>query len=205
MALRAAEIRKAFADLVHRAGIRHLAFVGAHEGEEVASLIAAGVQRLTLVEPLPDLAARLREQWPDLTVVEAACSDKAGTATLYVPARDNMASLIPLDGEPIEVPTVRLDEVAPDADAAVIDVQGHEYEVLAAAPWDSLRLLMVETCTIDDPTISVRYEPMVAYMASRGFRETARFSRDYDWIMRWAYGRVTATGAQVHDVVFARD
>ena len=87
----------------------------------------------------------------------------------------------------------------------MIDVQGHEMQVLAAAPWDSLRLLMVETLHgVDDPTLAPPYGQMVAYMAGRGFREIASFPRDYDWVQRWAYGRETHTGAQVRDVVFAR-
>jgi FkbM family methyltransferase len=205
--VRAAELRAAFAALLSQYGIQHLVHVGAHEGEEVPYYVEAGVQRITLVEPHPKLAAKLRERWPDCEVVEAACSDEAGSATLHVPMRTNMATL--LDGLEgvigVEVQTVRLDEIAPDADGAVIDVQGHELVVLSAAPWDSLRLLMIETCTVDDPTLAPPYDTVVAYMAERGFVEAARLIRDYDWIQRWAYGRKTDTGAEVRDVVFARE
>jgi hypothetical protein len=115
-----------------------------------------------------------------------------------------MATLIETGGRTIEVALRRLDDIAPDADAAVIDVQGHEVAVLAAAPWDSLRLLMVETCTVDDPATAPLYGDMGIYMADRGFVEVTYYARDYDYIQRWAYGRTTTTGAEVRDVVYAR-
>jgi hypothetical protein len=45
---------------------------------------------------------------------------------------------------------------------------------------------------------------MTAYMTSRGWREVARYGRDYDWIQRWAFGRTTHTGGEVRDVVYVR-
>lgn len=206
--MRAAEIRERFAAILAERKPQRLCWVGCHEGEELPYVIAAGVPSITVVEPIPRLAAKLRARFPTVEVVQAACSDRTGTATLHIPAKSNMATLVgPTHGpgSTIEVPTRRLDDICPDADCAVIDVQGAEFEVLAAAPWDTLRLLMVETCTIDDPTLSPRYDLMVTYMRGRGFEEVASFPRDYDWIMRWAYGRATATGAEVRDVVFAKD
>lgn len=206
--MRAADVRQGVASILADHHPAHLVHVGAHDGEEVPGYLAAGIGRVTLVEPLPHLAARLRVRYaadPRVSVVEAACSDAEGTATLTVPAKTNMATLIPgLDGSTVKVATRRLDDVAPDADAAVIDVQGHEFAVLAAAPWESLRLLVVETCTIDAPTLSPRYDETIGYMAQRGFREVAYFVRDYDWIQLWAYGKRVQTGAEVRDVVFAR-
>lgn len=203
--VRAVDIRKRFAGIVADMGVDRLAYVGAHEGEEVEHLLAAGVTHLTLFEPIPRLAANLRTRFPAVEVVQAACSDRAGTAVLHIPARTNMATLADTDGDTVEVPTVRLDEVCPDADAAVIDVQGHEMQVLAAAPWESLRLLMVETLHgTDDPALSPPYDTVVQFMVSKGFREIARYPRDYDWIQHWACGRTTSTGAEVRDVVFVR-
>ncbi len=208
--MRAVEIRERFAAIVKANAIKTLVFVGAHQGEEVAGLHAAGVERLTLVEPIPHLAAKLRAKFPDAEVIEAACSDRAGTADLRVMAKTNMSTMLtPLAGEvtaTITVPTVRLDVVCPDVEAAVIDVQGHEMQVLAAAPWDSLRLVMVETLHgVEDPTLSPPYEQVAGFMAERGFAEVARLTRDYDYIQRWAYGRITSTGAEVRDVVFAKN
>ena len=206
--MRAAEVREGVAAQLAACKPQHLVHVGAHDGEEVPGYLAAGVPRVTLVEPLPHLADRLRARYaadPRVTVVQAACSDAEGTATLTVPAKTNMATLVPgLDGSTVKVPTRRLDDIAPDADAAVIDVQGHEFAVLSAAPWESLRLVVVETCTIDAPTLSPLYDVTVQYMAERGFREVAYFVRDYDWIQLWAYGKRVRTGAEVRDVVFTR-
>lgn len=203
--MRASDIRERFAALAAQHDVKHLVWVGAHQGEEVPHLLAAGIPRLTLVEPIPALAAQLRRTYPDVEVVECACSDSGGTATLHVPAKTNMASLVSLPGHTIEVQTRRLDEIAPQADAAVIDVQGAEYAVLAAAPWHSLRLVMVETVDgVEDPTLAPTYETMCAYMTERGYREVARYGRDYDFIQKWAYGRKTTTGAHVYDVVYVR-
>ncbi len=209
--MRAAEIRKRFAGIVAEMGIDRLAYCGAHEGEEALGLLAAGVKHLTLIEPIPLLAAKLRVRFPQVEVVECACSDRTGVATLRVMARTNMSTL----GRPnfgddvasvISVPTRRLDDICPDAEAAVIDVQGHELRVLAAAPWDSLRLVMVETLHgVEDAALSPPYEQVVAFMAGKGFAEVARLTRDYDFIQRWAYGRTTTTGGEVRDVVFSRN
>lgn len=203
--MRAVEIRERFAATVKANAIKRLIFAGAHEAEEAQGLYAAGVEHLTLIEPIPHLAAKLRLAFPQAEVIQAACSDHAGTATLHIPARTNMATLVEAEGVPVDVPTVRLDEVCPDAEAAVIDVQGHELAVLSAAPWDSLRLLMVETLhgTVD-PTLSPPYDDVVAFMTGKGFAEVACYPRDYDYIQKWAYGRTTTTGAEVRDVVFAK-
>lgn len=206
--MRASEIRQGFAAVLAMRRPRHLVHVGAHEGEELALYRQVGIPRVTAIEPIPRLAAKLRIHHPDVEVIQAACSDHVGEAVLHVPVRSNMASLVdapPGPASTITVPTVRLDEVCPDADAAVIDVQGHEFAVLAAAPWDSLRLLMVETLHgVEDPALSPPYGDMVTYMADRGFREVACFPRDYDWVQRWAYGRTTSTGGEVRDVVFVK-
>jgi FkbM family methyltransferase len=206
--VRAVEIREAFAALLAERAIKTLVHVGAHDGEEVDHYLRAGVQRITLVEPIPRLAAKLRARFPTCEVVQAACSDHTGWATLHIPAKTNMATLVDdgdADVEAITVPTVRLDDICPDAEAAVIDVQGHEMQVLAAAPGDTLRLLMVETLHgAVDPTISPPYDEVVEFMAGKGFAEVARLTRDFDWIQAWAFGRKTSTGAEVRDVVFAK-
>lgn len=206
--MRATDVREGVAKILADHKPKHLVHVGAHDGEEVPGYLAAGIGRITLVEPLPQMAARLKARYaehPNVTVVQAACSDANGMTQLTVPAKTNMATVVSgLVGASITVPAVRLDFIASDADAAVIDVQGHEFAVLSAAPWDTLRLVEVETCTVDDPTLSPLYDQTVQYMAERGFREVTYFVRDYDWIQRWAFGKSTDTGAEVRDVVFAR-
>lgn len=210
--MRAAEVRARVAALVRTHRVKRPVQVGAHEGEEVPGLLAAGVERLTLVEPIPGLAAKLRGRWvhePRVQVVEAACSDRAGSAALRVMARTNMSTLAaPAVGEVtsvLVVPTRRLDDICPDADCAIVDVQGHEVPVLDGAPWESLRLVIVETLHgVDDPAMAPPHDEVVAYMRARGFAEVAAFGRSYDFIQRWAYGVHSSTGGEVRDVVFAR-
>lgn len=203
--MRAADIRRQMAAALAAYRPARLVHVGGHEGEELHDYLAAGISTITVVEPLPVLAARLRMRFPTVEVIQAACSDRSGLATLHVPARTNMASLHDIGGQEMNVSTVRLDAVCPDADVAVIDVQGHEMAVLAAAPWDTLRVVVVETLHgVDDPGLSPPYEAMVSYMAGRGFVEVRRWTRGYDFIQKWAYRRTTSTGAEVRDVVFAK-
>jgi FkbM family methyltransferase len=204
--VRASEVRAEVAAALAVLRPAHLVHVGAHEGEEVLGYRAAGIDgRITLVEPIPALAARLRARFVDVEVVEAACSDTDGTAVLRVPRRTNMASIVDgLDGKAIEVVVRRLDGIAPDADAAVIDVQGHELAVLAAAPWPSLRAVVVETCTVDDPRMAAPHADVEAVMAGQGFRQVAAFPRDYQAVARWATGVTPAEAGEVRDVVYVR-
>ncbi|MFM9675776.1 FkbM family methyltransferase [Streptomyces brasiliscabiei] len=188
-----------------------LVHVGAHEGQEVPIYREAGIPNVTLVEPIPALAARLRAEYPDAIVHECACGGEPGREQLHVMARTNLSTLqAPEAGdrvaEMIEVDVRRLDDLAPTADAAVIDAQGRELSVLVAAPWKTLRLAIVETCTVDDPTMAAPYEHVVSYMATHGFREVDRWVRDYDWLNRWARGPGHAPrGGEVRDVVFYRE
>lgn len=208
--MRASEIRDRIAAVIAPHQPAWLAHVGAHDGEEVGGYLAAGIPRITLVEPNPDLAGRLRRRYRGdrrVTVVEAACTAAgSGTVDLHVPDRTNMASLRPLDGaRTVQVPAVRLDVICPHADAVVVDVQGAELEVLAAAPWRSLRVLVVEALDgVDDPAVAPPYTQVQALAAGHGLREVAAFPRSYDAVQRWATGRATNMGGRILDVVFAR-
>ncbi|MBE4783914.1 FkbM family methyltransferase [Streptomyces caniscabiei] len=188
-----------------------LVHVGAHEGQEVPIYYEAGIPNLTLVEPIPALAARLRDKHPDAIVHECACGAAPGREQLHVMARSNLSTLAaPQRGdrvtETIEVDVRRLDEIAPHADAAAIDAQGRELDVLAAAPWQSLRLVVVETCTVADSTMASPYKDVVELMQAHDFREVDRWARDYDWLNRWARGPGQAPrGGEVRDVVFYRE
>jgi len=188
----------------------HLVHAGAHAGQEMVFYRQAAVPRVTLIEPIPELAAQLRTAYPEATVVECACGAAAGRAVLSVTRPSNMSTL----GAPeerlverrIDVTVRRLDAVAPDADAAVVDAQGLELKVLAGAPWRSLRMVIVETCTVDDPTMASPHEEVAAAMASQGFAEVERWVRDYDDVNRWARGaQMPPRSGEVRDVVFVRE
>ena len=208
--MRAAEIRQRMAAVIASYRPTHIVQVGAHRGEEVDGWLATGAGRVTLVEPIPHLAVALQDRHagePRVRVVQAACTGGGtATVTLHIPARSNMASLRPLSGaRQVTVPACRLDRIAPDADVAVIDVQGAELDVLAGAPWDSLRLLAVEALDgVDDPAVAPPLTDVAAIAEANGMRQVAEFSRDYDAVMRWATGRVYRTGGRIVDVVYAR-
>lgn len=98
--------------------------------------------KLIAFEPLPKMAARIRE-WhahsgANLTLCEAAVSDHIGKAVFHAAAEnDTNASLRPDSPKSIrfEVPTVTLDSVVPSEPVllAKIDVEGCEPEALAGA------------------------------------------------------------------------
>lgn len=194
----------------YRVPRRHVVHVGGHEGQEIPIYRAAGFDRITVVEPIPYLARRLQVAHPDVTVIECACSDTTGVAGLRIMQPDNMSTLAePAPGDRVAAVTLvrtrRLDDIAPDANVAVIDVQGHELRVLAAAPWHALDLIVVETCTVPDRTVAAGYREVVDVMAGRGFVEVHRWDRDLDPILRWARGKgQPPTGGLVRDVAFAR-
>ncbi len=204
---------EAFPALVQRLGNPplHLVHVGAHEGQEMCFYRAAGVGRITLVEPIPHLAARLHRRHPDTVVHQCACGSATGTARLTVMRHTNLSTLQepqPGDGvdRVINVDVRRLDDLAPDADAAVIDAQGCELDVLAGAQWSSLRLLIVETSTVDDPTMAAGYGDVSVLAARHGFYEFDRWSRDYDQVNAWARGPgQPRRGGEIRDVVFVRE
>jgi len=61
--------------------------VGANAGVYVATGLYAGSDVIA-IEPLPELAAKLRERYPSATVLEAATSAGAGVMPLHVPVRE---------------------------------------------------------------------------------------------------------------------
>lgn len=193
---------------------RHLLHVGAHEGQEVPYYRQAGIEYLTLVEPIPDLATMLRLEHPDARVVEAACGTTDGWAELHIPRLTNMATLQdpqPQDGPTrvIPVPVVTVAELQAETDPQpnmlVVDAQGRELDVLRSAVLDGVDLVVAETVTVPDPTMAALYGEVSAYMLNAGFVEHTRWERDQDWVAEWARGRgQPRTGGRVLDVVFVK-
>ncbi len=213
-----------FPQLLRDLGItpRHLVHVGAHEGQEMPWYREAGVPQVTLVEPIPELAERLRARFPDVRVVECACDAEPGTAVLHVMEPSNVSTLLDpqvdpgtgkLDrptGRDIQVQVRTLAEIAPDAQIAVVDAQGVELEVLRGAPWDSLELVIVEACTVPDRTIASPYWEVIAFAESIGWVEAGYWSRDYRFIVDFARGRTRGRArdampqGEVRDVILVR-
>lgn len=208
----------AFPELVDRLDVepRGLVHVGAHHGEEMPHYRAAGFEhdRITLVEPNPAAASLLRASFPRARVVECACSDAPGEALLHVMRRTNVSTLVAPDRRDRVTGSVRvrvrtLADVQAEApgppNVAVIDAQGLELAVLRGADLAPVDLVVVETCTVPDRTMASPYGDVSAFMAAAGFFEAERWTRDQDWVSRWARGRTSSTGGEIRDVVFARE
>jgi len=119
--------------------------VGASVGEILQTMVSvAPLGRHVAVEPLPQFARVLRAEFPDVAVWEAAASDTTGRAEfVHVVSNPGYSGLQerPYDREgetlvPIDVATLRLDDVVPPAAPVAfvkIDVEGGELLVLRGA------------------------------------------------------------------------
>ena len=124
--------------------------VGANAGTYAAvAEQTVGSRSLVLVEPLPRLAATLRDRFPGSRVVNAALSDRQGSATIRIPSIDGTpyATRATLNdheepgqsgSEEVQVVLRTLDDVVAELrlrrlDVLKVDVEGHELELLAGA------------------------------------------------------------------------
>lgn len=134
--------------------------VGAFEGALTRPMVEIAPHgRHIAVEPQPSYAAKLREEFPQVRVLELALGDHPGTAdfieALDSPARSGLKKQeYPTEHErtkTISVRVARLDDlVSPDTPIAFIkiDVEGAEYMVLRGA---------VATIRRDRPVIAFEY------------------------------------------------
>lgn len=157
---------------------RHVIHVGANLGQEVPDYRRAGIERITLVEPDPDTAAKLRDAYPDLPVLEVACASAAGEGSLRRADGADVWSTLATSPMPhgmavanqVPVKVVTLAEIQGDADMAVIDTQGTELDVLASADLSRLKLVVIETHDSGDPNAHAGNLPdVVAHMVERGW------------------------------------
>jgi FkbM family methyltransferase len=118
--------------------------IGANIGT-VAAMITrvAPAAKHVLVEPLPELAARLREQFPQCEVHSVACADHEGEATFVrVVERPTRSGLQPgqlkagmtTESLPVEVTTLDTLLAGRRPRLVKIDVEGAELDVLRGAP-----------------------------------------------------------------------
>jgi FkbM family methyltransferase len=148
--------------------------------------LARRVASVVTFEPNPEVADVLeRTIAPNVRLIRAAASDRAGTAKLALPAGgfglEGRASLEsqPGGGRQVEVDTCRLDDLElGNVGFAKIDVEGHERAVLAGAAGLIERhrpMLVVE--------VEQRHggiEPTVALLAGWGYR--GRLLVEHRWV-----------------------
>lgn len=157
--------------------------IGAHHGEEVAIYRQCGFRAISLVEPDPRNLAVLFQRYgddPAVTIHRAAVAEHAGTATLHHAARTVWSGLRPHPtacGCTSTVDTVALDTLQRGANVLVIDTQGTELEILAAADLDTLDLVIVETTRRPGDGAAL-YDDAVAHMRQRGWRVVEEWVHD---------------------------
>lgn len=183
-------------DLDRRFGVAPatLLDVGANRGEysRAAQFLYPGAQ-LVLFEPIPGLAARLRETWePQGARVHAVALERSeGEREFYFTAADDLSSLLPptetlgelvgsaehTAAEPIAVRTARLDEIEdlaalPRPVLLKMDVQGAELDVLrgATSGLDAVDCIKLEYNFEPMYEGQVRLPELVAFLDDHGFR-----------------------------------
>lgn len=125
-----------------------LIHVGDAQGREIPGYYEAGFNDITVVESAPDRVRALRTRFPGVDVQEV--TGEAG---------------------------FRLDAACPAARVAVVNIPGHELAVLEYAPWDSLRLLIVNTSASDNSSGASSYDLLTEIATTRGFVEVDRWKR----------------------------
>jgi methyltransferase, FkbM family len=153
--------------------------VGAHRGEEVPVYRSCGFGSIVLVEPDPGDAEFLRVEFPDVTVVEQACSAREGVATLH--RAGVFAGLAADPSHPatdtVSVSAGPLREVQAEhpANVLVIDTQGTELEVLASADLANVDLVIVETQAVARGLYAAFWPDAVEALAVAGFVPAIRW------------------------------
>lgn len=174
--------------------LARLAHVGANDGQEVETYLAAGARELFLFEPLAGPFARLEARCDALGgaarfhLFRTALGEAPGEAAMHVAGGEAAASSLlrpamtrrdrsrlGFSDRTETVPVRRLDaipELAEGVDLLVIDVQGFELAVLrgAGALLERIPLVICELNREPSYEGSATVADIDAFMAARGFR-----------------------------------
>lgn len=189
-----------FADACRDLGVkpRHVLHIGGHLGQEVEHYRAAGVERITYMEPTPENAEALRQLGADVTVIEAAAGAEWGTVALKACGGDGawntlrteigegagvhgVEAAVIVDVIPVrELQMQTLPAGDPPFDVLVVDTQGTEVEVLGSADLTApaLQLVIVETQATGHPE-AAHVADVSAHMAARGWTPVLAWNHEY--------------------------
>ncbi|MGE5133993.1 MAG: FkbM family methyltransferase [Gemmatimonadota bacterium] len=155
--------------------------VGAWYGPWTARLTKLADQVVT-IEPNPELARLIQASFPACRVVEAAASDSAGMAQLWLPdggrGADGVASLEHPTNRSISVPRVTIDSLGlADVRFIKMDIEGHEAAALRGAE---------QTIKRDSPLLLLelesrhqRIEDVIAMLREWGYQGHVRPGRSW--------------------------
>ena len=188
--------RRAYRSLRHlpKVDYRTVIDAGANRGTFTDALLQLEQpSKIVMVEALPDLAARLKEQYAVrqcVSVVSAALSDTNGTSTFEVNEYDSSSSLLKIDprnsewfgrslrvAHKITVPTITLPELMQreqltEVDLLKLDLQGAERLVLSGGASVIRQVGVVFTEILFQPLYegSWLFWDVQDYFVTRGFQ-----------------------------------
>ncbi len=177
---------------------RVLVDIGAHDGitgSNSRALLEQG-WRAILVEPLPAAFAQLRENcrlFPDVTLFQAACSNRSGLAVIRVGIDGDLGQLSSmsessaiapnLTAESIQVATMTLADVfeqgrvASDFGVLLIDTEGFDFHILRGLAGTARRPRIIVTEDFSETDVE-KY----ALLSNLGYRFVGAWGSDSVWI-----------------------
>lgn len=129
--------------------IKGIIHVGAHKGQEVEDYLEI-TDKVWLWEPIPSLANKLKEDYPQVRVTQAAAWHENCNLDFWVTSfSEGSSALYPLEHEVVDtlnIKAFRLDYVDDgEYNVLVIDTQGSELNVLKGCDLNKYDLIIVET------------------------------------------------------------
>lgn len=164
--------------------------VGAHLGQEVPLYLAAGLTRVTLVEPDPEACAVMAgRSWisnPGVGIVNKACGPR-GRATFHRMAEGAFSGLHQnVEQEqiatfPVEVVPVSDVQAEHPGNVLVVDTQGTEIEALRTADLSPLDLIVIEAQTQGASAPGAYWPELIAWCRDAGWTPRIQWKRDTRW------------------------